>query len=263
LVVAHASVLTDGLREHANVVFPAESHAEKEGTVVHPDGRIQRLRTATGHPDEVRGGWRVLAELSQRLGLDTGVLTSGMAFAQLVEAVPFYAGLTLEEIGGRGLRWPERPAAEALREEPAQAPAEAPSVPPPAEAADAGAFADAPTIGASGEAPRSEVSMDGAPRGDALRLGTYRPIWASPDVEISPALHFTIARQQLELSPADAQRLGIADGQVVEVAQNGTRLRATVAIRSAVADGTAFLAEGIAADSANTLTGPTIEVVKG
>jgi NADH-quinone oxidoreductase subunit G len=105
--------------------------------------------------------------------------------------------------------------------------------------------------------------MDGAPRGDALRLGTYRPIWASPDVEISPALHFTIARQQLELSPADAQRLGIADGQVVEVAQNGTRLRATVAIRSAVADGTAFLAEGIAADSANTLTGPTIEVVKG
>ena len=44
LVVAHASVLTDGLREHANVIFPAESHAEKEGTVVHPDGRLQRLR---------------------------------------------------------------------------------------------------------------------------------------------------------------------------------------------------------------------------
>ncbi|MBV9046750.1 MAG: NADH-quinone oxidoreductase subunit NuoG, partial [Solirubrobacterales bacterium] len=36
LVVAHASVLTDGLREHANVIFPADSYAEKEGTVVHP-----------------------------------------------------------------------------------------------------------------------------------------------------------------------------------------------------------------------------------
>jgi NADH-quinone oxidoreductase subunit G len=34
-----------------------------------------------------------------------------MAFAQLVEAVPFYSGLTLEEIGGRGVRWQERPAA--------------------------------------------------------------------------------------------------------------------------------------------------------
>jgi NADH-quinone oxidoreductase subunit G len=50
LVVAHASVLTEGLREHATVIFPAESHAEKEGTVVHPDGRLQRLRIAIAHP---------------------------------------------------------------------------------------------------------------------------------------------------------------------------------------------------------------------
>src|ERR1700729_1806487 len=50
LVVAHASVLTEGLAEHASVIFPAESHAEKEGTVVHPDGRMQRLRAAIGHP---------------------------------------------------------------------------------------------------------------------------------------------------------------------------------------------------------------------
>ena len=57
LVVAHASVLTEGLREHANVIFPADSYAEKEGTVVHPDGRLQRLRTAVGHPGEVRPGW--------------------------------------------------------------------------------------------------------------------------------------------------------------------------------------------------------------
>ena len=64
LVVAHASVLTDGLREHANVVFPAESYAEKEGTVVHPDGRLQRLRTAIAHPGEVRAGWSVIAELA-------------------------------------------------------------------------------------------------------------------------------------------------------------------------------------------------------
>jgi NADH-quinone oxidoreductase subunit G len=237
LVVAHASVLTDGLREHANVVFPAESHAEKEGTVVHPDGRVQRLRTAIGHPGQVRAGWRVLMELSRQLGLDTGVLTSGMAFAQLVEAVPFYAGLTLDELGARGVRWPERAAAEALD-----------------EPAEQGSPALAP--------PSSAGSGDGAPGGGALRLGTYRPIWASPEVEISPALHFTVARQQLELSPGDAQRLGITDGEMVDVRQNGTSLRATVAIRSAVADGTAFLADGIATDSANALTGPTIEVSK-
>ena len=65
LVVAHASVLTEGLAEHANVVFPAESYAEKEGTVVHPDGRLQRLRIAIAHPGSVRAGWSVIAEHRQ------------------------------------------------------------------------------------------------------------------------------------------------------------------------------------------------------
>ena len=89
LVVAHATVLTDGIREHANVIFPAESHAEKEGTVIHPDGRMQRLRMAIAHPGAVRAGWSVIAEISKRAGLDVHVLTSGMAFRQLVQAVPF------------------------------------------------------------------------------------------------------------------------------------------------------------------------------
>ncbi len=72
LVVAHASVLTEGLREHASVIFPAESYAEKEGTVVHPDGRLQRLRIAVAHSGEVRAGWAVLVELARRTGIDLG-----------------------------------------------------------------------------------------------------------------------------------------------------------------------------------------------
>jgi NADH-quinone oxidoreductase subunit G len=114
-VVAHASFPTEGIRAHATVVFPAESYAEKEGTLVHPDGRIQRLRPAIAHPGSVEAGWRVLAELARRLGRDLGVRTAGMASQQLFDAVPFYAGLTLEEIGGKGVRWQERPQASAYR----------------------------------------------------------------------------------------------------------------------------------------------------
>ena len=92
-----------------DVVFPAESYAEKEGTVTHPDGRVQRLRRPIGRPGDVArrvaGPRRAVAA---RSGTDLGVLTGAMAHAQLFEAVPFYAGLTLEEIGGRGVRWPER-----------------------------------------------------------------------------------------------------------------------------------------------------------
>ena len=45
-VIAHADFLSEGLWEFADIVFPAESYAEKEGTVTHPDGRVQRLRPA-------------------------------------------------------------------------------------------------------------------------------------------------------------------------------------------------------------------------
>src|SRR5206468_8527462 len=78
-VVAHAQFLTEGIREHATVVFPAASYAEKEGTLTHPDGRVQRLRAAIGHPGDVRAEWSVLVELSRRLGQDLGVLTPSMA----------------------------------------------------------------------------------------------------------------------------------------------------------------------------------------
>jgi NADH-quinone oxidoreductase subunit G len=233
LVVAHASVLTEGLAEHATVIFPAESHAEKEGTVVHPDGRLQRLRIAIAHPGEVRAGWATLAEIARRCGLDAGVTRSADAFEQLVAAIPVYAGLTLEEIAGRGVRWPQRAAAAAL---------------------------------AGGHETVTAFAAEHAPNGGGhaanghLRLGTYRPIWAAPECEISPALKFLIPDQQVELSPDDAARLGIGNGEAVVVAQNGTLLNARAVVRSGVPAGSAFLATGLATDSANALTEPLIEV---
>ena len=46
------------------------------------------------------------------------------------------------------------------------------------------------------------------------------------------------------------------------MSQNGTRLKATAAVRTGVPAGTAFLAEGIATDSANALTEREVEVSK-
>jgi NADH-quinone oxidoreductase subunit G len=234
VVVAHASVLTEGLREHATVIFPAESHAEKEGTVVHPDGRLQRLRIAIAHPGEVRPGWAVLTELASRCGLDLEITRSADAFDQLAAASAIYAGITLEQIAGHGLRWPERPEGRTV------------------------ALGHGLMIGLA----ETALHASSAPANGHLRLGTYRPIWAAPEVEISPALKFLIPDQQVELSPDDARRLGIADGEHVIVAQNGTELAATAAVRSNILAGSAFLAEGIAVASANSLTEPLIEIRK-
>jgi NADH-quinone oxidoreductase subunit G len=111
--------------------------------------------------------------------------------------------------------------------------------------------------------PAQAMSFEPAASSDGhLRLGTYRPIWAAPECEISPALKFLIPEQQVELSPDDAQRLGILHGEEVVVAQNGTRLNAKAFVRSAVPAGSAFLADGLAARSANVLTDSLIEVIK-
>jgi NADH-quinone oxidoreductase subunit G len=222
-VIAHAAFLTEGLREHADVVFPAESHAEKEGTVVHPDGRLQRLRPAIGRPGTVRAEWQVLAELAERLGAPAGPLTAPLVLAQLAAAVPFYAGLTLDEIGGRGVRWPESEAART--------------------------FPGAPAGPFELERPPALAAA-----GDQLRLGTQRPLWAAPEVEASPALRFLIPRQHAELCPPDAERLGLTHGQRVRVVCDGASVEAAVALRSAVPPGTVFLAEATPADAAGALT---------
>jgi NADH-quinone oxidoreductase subunit G len=230
-VVAHASFLTEGLRDHANVVFPAESYAEKEGTITHPDGRVQRLRPAIGRQGLTRPGWQVLNEVAAAVGLRLDILTGAMATTQLVEAVPFYAGITLDALGGTGLRWP---------------------------ATDVGiqAFGAAPDLAA----PVGALPAVHSPNG-ALRLGTFRSIWAAPEVEVAPALKFLRPKQVVELAPGDAARLGLAHGAQVEVsAESGATVAATVHLRGSAPEGAAFLQTGIADGSANSLDGPLVHV---
>ena len=100
-LIAFARFRSDSLKAHANVVFPAEIYAEKEGTVTHPDGRVQRLRQALGHAGQVRPGGHVLGELCERLGAGSAALSLPEVTAEVTAAVPFYGGLTLDEIGGR------------------------------------------------------------------------------------------------------------------------------------------------------------------
>jgi NADH-quinone oxidoreductase subunit G len=155
------------------------------------------------------------------------VLANAMASKQLFDAVPFYAGLTLDDIGGRGVRWPEL---------------------------------NAEWNGARGPGRLSVPTAGGPPQDGALRLGTYRSLWAAKDVDVSPALHFVRARQIVEMSPEDADALGIGDGEQVEVGANGTRIRGTAKLRAAVPPGSVFVAEGVTEEPGNRLTEPFVQV---
>ena len=79
---------------------------------------------------------------------------------------------------------------------------------------------------------------------------------------MSPSLKFLAPHQRVELSPRDAERLGLSSGDRVEVAHDGTALSAEVIVRSAVPIGSAFLAEATPAESANVLTNGEPRLVK-
>ena len=205
-VIAFASFADETLEEHADIVFPAEIYPEKEGTVTHPDGRLQRVRQALGHAGEVRPGWSVLAELCKRLDAGVGALTAPMVSARVAEAVPFYA-VGLDEIGGLGVRWPEQ---EGVAAPPAVAPTTEPLPDPP------------------------------SPRG-GLRVTAVPTLWSGPEIEHSPSLRFLAARAHAELSVEDARAAGLADGDEARLSVNGASVDAVVVVRTGVPPGSVFV----------------------
>ena len=235
----------------ADVVFPLETHAEKDGTVTHPDGRLQRVRPSAGRPGEAQSNVVVLAELARALGLETTIDSQPSAFAALTQAVPFYAAIADSDIAGRGIRWQDTSAAANVPQPGTETPgSEGPS------------GTGSPDTPASANVP---VPEEPAGTAGSLALGTYRDLWAGPITELNPPLKFLEPRQRVELSPADAERLGLRHGDAVKVAQNGSSLKAEVAIRERQQEGVCFLAEGTAVANANALLngGPvSVEITK-
>jgi NADH-quinone oxidoreductase subunit G len=198
--------------------------------VTHPDGRLQRVRQAIGRPGDVRAQWSVLAELCVRLGSELDLGSGPLVFGQLASAVPFYNGITLEDIGGRGLRWPERMPVEPFT------------------------LTDKVVLETPPELPA-----------DGLRLGTARSLWTGRETQHAAVLRFLQPRQQLELSPVDAQSLGVASGDEVTVSVNGRSVRATARVHDPVPPGSVFLVEGVEQDNATALMNGlprTVQVVK-
>ena len=236
----------------ADVVLPLETHAEKDGTVTHPDGRLQRVRPSASRPGDIRSNIAVLSELASKLGLDTGIDSQPTAFSALTESVSFYNGIEESDIGGRGIRWQDRLGKEAGDERPGVAKA--------VEGDSPDTQRDAPiSMVQPNPSPRGVASAESpstappASNGDALVLGTYRDLWAGPITELNPPLKFLAPLQRLEISPTDAEHLGLQSGESVRVSQNGSSIDAQVQIKERVPVGVAFMAEAVAGANANAL----------
>jgi NADH-quinone oxidoreductase subunit G len=221
--VVSIAMFDDESTKHADLVLPAETHAEKEGVVTHPEGRLQRLRPNVPHPDDVRPGWQVLGSIATAAGIEVRAETAEEVFQALCAEVPFYGATSYEEIGGKGLRWQDRDPGSSWT--------------PPERAAQPAAAS-----------PSSDAGDEG------LVLGTYRDLWATDVTERNPAIRFLAPTQKLELSVADAKELELGNGDPVTVSVNGNSVDARVSIKQRIPKGVAFVIEGTKESNGNALS---------
>jgi len=94
--------------EVADVVLPAAaSWAEAEGTVTNSERRVQRVRKALDPPGEAREDLAIIYELARRLGSDWGEASAERTWDELRTISPVHRGMTyarLEALGG--IQWP-------------------------------------------------------------------------------------------------------------------------------------------------------------
>ena len=98
--LAVAARTANALTRAADVVLPAASLAEKEGTFTNVQGRVQRFDRAFLPASPIRAHWEVLLLLAVALGFGDRNWTPTDLRRQIQEQVEGYADLTEEELKG-------------------------------------------------------------------------------------------------------------------------------------------------------------------
>jgi formate dehydrogenase major subunit len=90
----------------ADVVLPAVSFAEKDGTFTNTERRVQRVRKAVEPVGQSRPDWEILADLATRMGKPMSYGSAEDVFEEIRSLTPSYAGITYARIDKEGLQWP-------------------------------------------------------------------------------------------------------------------------------------------------------------
>ncbi len=91
----------------ADVVLPAASFAEKEGTFTNTERRVQRVRKAIEPVGDSKPDSWIVCELAKRMGAQGFDFTGPeQIFEELARVTPSYSGISYERIEQEGLQWP-------------------------------------------------------------------------------------------------------------------------------------------------------------
>jgi NADH-quinone oxidoreductase subunit G len=97
-------ILANEATEHATVVLPSFAFAEKRGSMINGEGRLQRLNRAVRGPGQARDDWEILRDLIQACSGPNSLYSIEDVFRQMAETVAQLAGLSLTKIGDLGIQ---------------------------------------------------------------------------------------------------------------------------------------------------------------
>ncbi len=216
--------------EIADVVLPASNAAfESEGTVTNSERRVQRVRKALDPPGEAKDDIWIIAQLAKRLGFDWGDLDAAAAWEELRTLSPMHAGMSwarLEELGG--IQWPcwdeTHPGTKFLHArlwetDPEKVGTKAPlSV----------VIDDPPVDRLDDQFP---IRLTTGRRLDSYNTGVQSGGYTSP-----------LRRgESIEISPEDASKLEVAEGECVLVSSRRGSVEAPVHVDEGLRPGLAFM----------------------
>ncbi|MGF1587352.1 MAG: formate dehydrogenase subunit alpha [Bacteroidales bacterium] len=91
----------------ADVILPAASFAEKNGTFVNSDRRVLRVRKAVESPGEARQDWKIILDIANRMGVSMGhYKNESEIFDEIALAAPMMEGISHDRIEHVGIQWP-------------------------------------------------------------------------------------------------------------------------------------------------------------
>jgi len=189
--------------EQADVVLPAASFAEKDGTFTNAERRIQRVRHGIKSPGEARSDGAILTSLAGKLGSTLAFTGSAAIFAEIGKEVPAYAAFNYNEIGPQGVIW----GGETLQ-----------------------------------PASRKLVAVAGGVAADGdFKLVTGSALYHSGTISTrAKGPTAVLSEAYLELCREDAAELKVADGDLVKVSGNGTELKLKAKVGNRLPKGVVF-----------------------